>query len=273
MKELKPHPLAEIFPSMGDGEFGELCDSIYNNGQRDPIVLLDGMILDGRHRYKVCLKVGVDAITENLPAGRDPVKFVIDKNLMRRQLTTGQRAAAIVKLREWQPAGRPKKTSPTGEVSREQLAAEAGVSPRTIDRAKRQAREERGEVDPKPESTEPSRTEKQQMEMDALRERAERAEADGQAAASRAEQMEALAAKVLADEPEESLKTKIWNEGVGAQAAQSVAESEAHKLSHLLEDQKRETQKLKRRLGGIKNALLRGDLHADILAKHFNAAK
>ena len=84
--------------------------------------------------------------------------------------------------------------------------------------------------------------------------------------------LEALAAKVLADEPEESLKTTIWNESVGAQAAQSVAESEAHRLSHLLEDQKRETQKLKRRLGAIKNALLRGDLHADILAKHFNAA-
>ena len=110
------------------------------------------------------------------------------------------------------------------------------------------------------------------MEMDALRERAERAEADELAAVNRAEQVEALAAKVLADEPEESLKTTIWNESVGAQAAQSVAESEAHRLSHLLEDQKRETQKLKRRLGAIKNALLRGDLHADILAKHFNAA-
>ena len=217
MKELKPHPLAEIFPAMSDGEFEELCESINSNGQREPITLLDGMILDGRHRYKACLQVGIDPVTENLASGRTPAKFVIDKNIMRRNLTAIERTRAVQLCHDWMSSGGRPSTKPSHDerVSREDVAQQAGTSVGSVARVRRQIREERGEVEPKPEFTEPSRTEKQQMEMDALRERAERAEADELAAVNRAEQMEALAAKVLADEPEESLKTKIWNEGVG----------------------------------------------------------
>ena len=49
---IKPHPAAEAFPMMDDGRYGELLADIRENGQREPITLCDGMILDGRNRYK-----------------------------------------------------------------------------------------------------------------------------------------------------------------------------------------------------------------------------
>lgn len=51
MSELPFHPLADIFPMLGPKELSALADDIAAHGQRDPIILLDDMILDGRNRY------------------------------------------------------------------------------------------------------------------------------------------------------------------------------------------------------------------------------
>jgi hypothetical protein len=57
-------------------------------------VLLDGMVLDGWHRYLACAKAGVEFKAMNFD-GADPVAFVISRNLHRRHLTPSQRALRL----------------------------------------------------------------------------------------------------------------------------------------------------------------------------------
>ena len=46
------HPLADLLPPMSEAEYAALRDSMAApGGQRMPVILLDGMILDGRHRH------------------------------------------------------------------------------------------------------------------------------------------------------------------------------------------------------------------------------
>jgi protein gp37/ParB-like chromosome segregation protein Spo0J len=90
---LKQHPLSAAFPSMSDAAFGELRADIAANGLRHPIVLYDGAVLDGWHRYRACAETGVPIkSTEFKGDDLKARKFVVSTNLMRRHLDTSQRA-------------------------------------------------------------------------------------------------------------------------------------------------------------------------------------
>jgi ParB-like chromosome segregation protein Spo0J len=54
------HPAALLFPVMGDTEVGKLAEDIGKNGLLEPIVLYEGMVLDGRSRLAACKIAGVD---------------------------------------------------------------------------------------------------------------------------------------------------------------------------------------------------------------------
>lgn len=93
------HPLADIFPLIEGADFEQLVASVKaSNGPRDPIIMLDGMILDGRNRARACEEAGVEPRYAPLPAGTDPVAFVVDKNLRRRHLDESQRSMAAAEL-------------------------------------------------------------------------------------------------------------------------------------------------------------------------------
>jgi len=88
---LKAHPAAEIFPLLEGKDFASLVESIKENGQREPILLLDGLILDGRNRWRACEAAGVKPKTKNWEGG-NPWDFVWDMNAERRHLEPGQKA-------------------------------------------------------------------------------------------------------------------------------------------------------------------------------------
>jgi ParB-like chromosome segregation protein Spo0J len=135
--ELKQHPLSAAFPSMSEADFQALKDDIDNNGQREPVIVLDGMVLDGWHRYRACSELGLPVEKFTFKDGADPVAFVLSTNLHRRHLSASQRAAAVVACTAWAPAHREKKVEAASTLStNDQMAKAAGTTVRTITDAK-----------------------------------------------------------------------------------------------------------------------------------------
>lgn len=98
-QKLDDHPIAQIMPMMNAVDKDELRESIKKNGQREDIVLLDGMILDGRNRYECCVDLGREPrfrFYDYVKDGASPTSFVLDKNLRRRHLTPSQAATIAV---------------------------------------------------------------------------------------------------------------------------------------------------------------------------------
>lgn len=123
---------------MSADDFQALKDDIETNGQREPVMLFDGMVLDGWHRYRACIELGIKP--QHFTFGDDdPVAFVESANLHRRHLTASQRAAAVVAVRAWAPAKRPagNKGAMVAPLStNKEMATAANVSVRTIKDAK-----------------------------------------------------------------------------------------------------------------------------------------
>jgi hypothetical protein len=101
-KEPEYHELSTVFVSFEDTqEFDGIVGSIKQYGLFEPILMWQGWIVDGRHRHKACLKADVKPTYEYIP---DDTPFnvvrdrVVGANLMRRHLTTGQRAMTAAAL-------------------------------------------------------------------------------------------------------------------------------------------------------------------------------
>jgi N6-adenosine-specific RNA methylase IME4 len=97
---LKPHPYAGLFPMIEGEAFVQFAADVKENGLREKIVLLDGLILDGRNRYAAAVHHGLPAADGDLDCFRDfdpetegdPLKWVLSKNLARRHLNVSQLA-------------------------------------------------------------------------------------------------------------------------------------------------------------------------------------
>ena len=95
---ISSHPAAELFPFMSDDELADLAVDIRAHGLLEPIVLLDGLVLDGRNRLRACEAAGVEPRFVEWDGSGDPALWVISKNLKRRHLDTSQRAMVAAKL-------------------------------------------------------------------------------------------------------------------------------------------------------------------------------
>ena len=87
-----------LLPPLNDSELHALADDIRQNGLLNPIVLLDGQVLDGRNRFNACQIAGVKPRFVEWGGDGSPLALVIALNFMRRHLTASQRAVVAFEL-------------------------------------------------------------------------------------------------------------------------------------------------------------------------------
>lgn len=164
------HPLCAALPELSEPEMAELVADVKAHGQRYAILLdADGRIVDGRHRQRACEALGLKPLYKSLGTS-DPEKIannIASFNVHRRHLTPGKRAEILARL-AYQPrggAGRVENFAPDSGVKSERgtnvpsrdskevtktehitpakiadVAKAAGISEKTIDRAKAAAK-------------------------------------------------------------------------------------------------------------------------------------
>ena len=145
---------------MTEEEFAELKVSIRTEGQHYPIIVNEDLeVLDGHHRYRACMELGIEPDFE-VRKFEDKLfekKFVIEVNLRRRHLNNFQLVELAVPLLEIEKAlakqrqikgGKDGKNLQLGLASddaeptmkakaTEVVAKRAGVSTRTFERGKK----------------------------------------------------------------------------------------------------------------------------------------
>lgn len=154
--EIEVHPAADIFPMIPKDELNELAEDIKANGLIHPIVVKDGILIDGRNRRAACEIAGVEPEIEELN-GEDIGAYIISSNVMHRRLTKGQSAMAVAMVHRVayeRKAGK----FPTLDASQlgkarlilnhsETLAKEVMAGTKTFDAALKQAKREKAEAD------------------------------------------------------------------------------------------------------------------------------
>lgn len=133
---MQAHPLAGLFPMLPEAEIREMADDIVTFGQRVPIVLLEGRILDGRNRFAACQFARVEPVFVEYD-GDDPLNFVLSHNLHRRHLNESQRAMVAAAIVDWE-RGVNQHTGGSANLQTQKKAAEKlSISERAVAAAKR----------------------------------------------------------------------------------------------------------------------------------------
>jgi hypothetical protein len=123
------HELCCIFPRCSDEELQLLVSDIRENGLLTPITRYEGKILDGRNRYLACQMLNIEPDYVDFD-GKDPLPFVVSRNLCRRHLSESQRAmvaAAIIELQ--------RKENGRSDVTVAEAAQQLNVSERLVTHA------------------------------------------------------------------------------------------------------------------------------------------
>lgn len=130
------HHSSFFFPEMSDVEFAELVKSIKEQGQIEPIVMLGGLVFDGRHRWKACEKLGIDPKTEEWKGTEDElIRVSVARNLTRRHLTPVQKAEIALRIATLRKGD--KKHLAYGAITQGEAAQMLGVSPDSMQRLRK----------------------------------------------------------------------------------------------------------------------------------------
>jgi hypothetical protein len=149
MQTYSIHPKCADVREMTADEYDRLITSIARHGYDPayPIVVHEGMILDGRHRYKACRELNIEPVViEWAPTGDDTPELVVLRSLARRHMTKSELAALAVEAlpaqerlaQERMKAGKADPTAKVRQGTAAKVVAEAaGVSERLVQDAKK----------------------------------------------------------------------------------------------------------------------------------------
>jgi ParB-like chromosome segregation protein Spo0J len=151
----------KLLPKMSEEEFAELKVSIQTEGQHYSIIVNEDLeVLDGHHRYRACIELGIEPDFEVRKFDDKLIekKFVIETNLRRRHLNNFQLVELAVPLLEIEKSLARKRQAKGEKNGRnlesglapeedadpennakatETVARKAGVSTRTFERGKK----------------------------------------------------------------------------------------------------------------------------------------
>jgi hypothetical protein len=106
MTTYEAHELALVFPPMSEPEFAAFKEDIREQGQQESIILYEGKILDGLHRYRACRELGREPRVIRFEGNpRAAAQLVLGRNFHRRHLTTSQRALVAAEMCKLRPRG------------------------------------------------------------------------------------------------------------------------------------------------------------------------
>lgn len=129
------HPVADIFPRMGDAEYQALKADIATHGQREPVWTWRDQIIDGRHRVRACDELGHLCLRREYEGDETTlVQFVVSLNLHRRHLNETQRSMVAGRI-----ANLPKGTNQHAQICAPTQTAAAdllSVSRRSVQSAR-----------------------------------------------------------------------------------------------------------------------------------------
>lgn len=149
------HPAADAYPPIPAEQHRSLVADIRAHGQLVPAVVYQGAIVDGRHRIRACVELGLTPVVQEWNGQGSLIDYVISLNL-RRDMNASQRAlvaVALEALAATDAKGRQRDHGGTAPGKRKSLVAQMpqviprkarddaaavhGVSPRYVQDAKR----------------------------------------------------------------------------------------------------------------------------------------
>ncbi len=182
-KDLRAHRQAALVPSMSVAEADALRADIARRGIVTPLAItMENVVLDGRHRHRIALELGLAAVPVRVVDPPDEVDYMLSAAIQRRHLNPSQRAALVLQLSDYleekaAAAARKKGNLRNGSLdvarvphrgrSRDHAATLAGVSPRLVQDAIRVQQADRDLFDQVTTGRLPLRQAVQRLERDA----------------------------------------------------------------------------------------------------------
>ena len=92
------HEFANLYPMLSEEELQEMADDIAQNGQQNPIIVKDGVLIDGRNRLAACKLAGIEPWIQEHDGDIDESgikSLILSLNNNRRHLSKGQKAMSV----------------------------------------------------------------------------------------------------------------------------------------------------------------------------------
>jgi N6-adenosine-specific RNA methylase IME4 len=151
LEKLRLHPRSDLVPELGGREYEALLADVRERGMLVPLeVTKKGVVLDGRGRLGVARELGLTEVPIRVVSTEDEVRYLVLAAVIRRALSSSQKAAIVVELEEYEQArleankrrlanlkGQTEvATLPPRGRTRDLGAKRAGVCPRTVQDAR-----------------------------------------------------------------------------------------------------------------------------------------